>query len=377
MDKIKTIIVHHSGDNDGLMSGTIAYQMYKSEIKNGTVVLYGYDYQDRAKWMDDVESLLADDYTLYLQFIDITPSVEWLTSVKDYIADSFLKIQIFDHHEMRYNDIMDLKLPYIDYHFSTAWCGSKIYLDYWKEILGGNLLNNKNCSKVFASLVDEYETYVDAWDTWKFVNMRSKEHDILAFNETFGTVHDVESFNNLIHKRSIVSILRQGYYIIDFIIRNNLVSMFRNAMISTCELQGIKEVTNYPLLLIQGKPSYYAECFLKNAVNDTQFVVLYYNYDFKNNSVNVSIRNSVKGTFDCAELARKFVSNGGGHRDAAGCTMTVDDFNKLINVGIIESQKVESQKILEKLPVSGFDSEIIQGMLMYKNLNDMLVQNLD
>lgn len=375
MDK-KIFVIHHNGDNDGLMSGTIAYQNYRKEIEEGSVVLRGYDYELHADWMDEVRDLVDEGKQVLLQFVDITPAVEWFELNRNEINDGLIEIQIFDHHEKRYNDIISLKLP-IDYHFSVEWCGSKIYLDWWKQQFNGNLANNKNVSKVFASFVDEYEKYVDAWDTWKFVQMRGKEHDILAFNETLMTVHDVESFNNVLMKRSLSSILRQGYYIIDFKIRNNIPGMLKNAMVCDLKLEELKDITNLPILLIQGSPSYYSEIFIKEVLKDKKFLILFYNMDYKNDVVHLSVRNSVKGSFDCAEIAYRFNSNGGGHRDAAGTDVEVSYFLAILQQAMEQSMLPENKKLIEELPVAGMDAKIIQDFLLYKNLNEYGVKSLD
>ena len=361
--KDKLVIVHHDGDNDGLMGGTLATVRYKKMLEKDEALIFGYDYQPEHEWMNTVNRLL-EDTTVTMEFIDISPYLPWLETMKTYLEDGLLKIKLYDHHKLKHDDIMALQLPNITSYFDDEFCGSMIYYNAWVKDSGGNLMNNRGMNYVFASIINHYVKLVDAWDTWKFVNLPGEEQTILAFNETFMLTKTVSEFYNMMMDHSYVEIINRGMVIVDYQIRNVIPSMLKNSMITSTSIDGIEEHTQLPVLMIQGKPSYYAEQFLNETFKDKKFVVLYYNMNFTTGEVKLSLRNTVKGTFDCAKLARSFDPNGGGHADAAGCTMTFKEFMPLINNAITDSEELSNKKLLEELPVKGFDSKIIKRLMI-------------
>lgn len=361
--KNKLIIVHHDGDNDGLMGGTLATVRHAKSLDKGDALIFGYDYQPEHEWMNTVNTLLEDS-EVRMEFIDISPYIPWLETVRQYLEDGLLKIHVYDHHALKHDDIMSLQLSNVTYTFDNKICGSRIYYESWLKDSGGDLMNNPGMNPVFASIVGQYVELVDAWDTWKFVNMAGQERVILAFNETFMLTKTVAEFYSMMMDKSYVEIINRGMVIIDYTIRQVIPRMFKNSMISNTSIDGIEEHTNLPVLLVQGKPSYYAEQFINETFRDKRYVVLYYGMNFVEGTVGISLRNTVKGTFDCAKLARSFDPNGGGHADAAGCTMTLSEFMPLINNAIEDASNPTNVKLIENLPIKGFDSKIIQDMLI-------------
>lgn len=329
MENLKNIIiVHHDGDNDGMMAGTIAYNMYAEEIKNEFVKLYGYNYQPEGEFMSEVET--ENPTNKLFQFIDITPSLDWLESIKDELEAGTIEIQIFDHHELKYKDILELKLPNIEYHYDSEYCGSYIYLRHWKEMLNDNLLNNDNVSMLFDAKIQQYVDMVDCYDTWKFVKLSHGKERVLAFNEFFDMRTSVEEFSDAILMYSLNDVIEEGKIIIEYKIKKEIPRQIKNTILSSNYSQN-----SHPLLLVPGSSSFYSQKIMNEWFSGHILGIIYYNIDLKTKQVFLSLRSNIPNTIDCAKLARTFNPSGGGHKEAAGCSIGLDDFMTTFQIGTV------------------------------------------
>lgn len=318
MKNLKNIIVvHHSADQDGLMSGTIALNMYKQQVKDGFVKLYGYNYQEKHDFMREVAPVETNKL---FQFIDVTPTIDWLESVRPEIEAGTIEIQIFDHHQQKYDDIEALKLN-IEYHFSQEWCGAKIYLNHWIEILNGNLLNNDNVSQFFDAKIRKYVDMVDCYDTWKFVQKTNYMVD-LYFHESFASCKTVEDFDSMMMFLSMDEIINQGIILWRARVNKDVPYQIGGA-------KYVEYPIGHPAILIQGEPTFEIQEFLKQKFLGKILLFIFYNFKLKENKFNLSLRSNTPHTINCSQYARELNPTGGGHYEAAGCFVSTNDFLRL------------------------------------------------
>ena len=86
------------------------------------------------------------------------------------------------------------------------------------------------------------------------------------------------------------------------------------------------------------------------------------NINFNEGIVKLSIRASVPGTFDCAKVARQFDPNGGGHRDAAGASLSIGQFFEILSRSVKDSLEMNNKKLLTDLPNLGFENPLIKEL---------------
>jgi hypothetical protein len=147
----KMLVVYHSADMDGLMSGAIA-KMAMNIIRSELLLdvdFAGYNYgidPQKDKWLD-FEKNGYDHY----QFIDITPPLAWLEGISDLInvrneVVSWVPvIHMFDHHKGVLDNFMESESAYrllggeglypcvLRYFFSGVESGAMIYLNSLTE----------------------------------------------------------------------------------------------------------------------------------------------------------------------------------------------------------------------------------------------------
>lgn len=320
------IVVHHNWDNDGFMSGVIALNMYRAEVQSGFVKLYGYGYEESHPFMEEVSQ--SGNTNKLFQFIDVTPTCDWLLSIKEELTNGTISVQIFDHHQLKYEDIQNLQLPGIDYHFDNGFCGAYIYYNHWKQLLNGNLLNNDNVSTLFDAKIHFYIEHIDAYDTWKFNQYEStiKKNEVLAFNEFFSLHQSVTAFDMAMLTNPIQEIIKKGMVIVEYKTKKEVPSQLKKAFLT--KVQYVSDV-KFPLLMVSGSSSYFSQKVLNEHFAGHLMGIIYYNIDLKKKEVSLSIRSNIPNTIDCAVVARKFNPTGGGHKEAAGCTLPLDTFFEL------------------------------------------------
>jgi hypothetical protein len=172
------LIVHHSTDMDGLISGAFALQAMKilrSEFRlNVKVVGYNYGKDTKVDEWLDTNQVRYDHY----QFIDVTPPLEWIEKVSDSIlTDTYgdnsgwnPMIELFDHHKGVYDKIVEsdrclalMGLDYGDrlamqYYYSPNECGALIYLNsltsnkFWLDNLVSRLTNEESINKAIRQI---------------------------------------------------------------------------------------------------------------------------------------------------------------------------------------------------------------------------------
>lgn len=313
-------VVHHNADPDGIMSATLAKYLYRKDNlmflglpRQTTIEFCGYNYETKAAWMN-----LADIVQYKFVFIDITPTIEWLESVKERIADKTVSVQIFDHHHLKYNDILETHIP-VEYHFSDRWCGSKIFYDWIHYTLcnGDEQTERQIYNDIAYYRIHSFVTYVDLYDTWKFVNENTydetKRKEIIAVNEFLNAFVPDETFRKVMLHYDWETILKTGKVLLHKK-DTDCLNQIRNMFIGD------------GMIVITGSSSYMIQEAIQKCTDKPMLLLFVTKKDIFSNEINLSLRSAVPNTIDCAVEARKFNPTGGGHKEAAGCTVDVEKF---------------------------------------------------
>lgn len=313
-------VVHHNADPDGIMSATLAKYLYRRDNlqflglpRNTTIEFCGYNYETESPWMN-----VEDTVEYKFVFIDITPTVEWLESVKERIADKTVSVQIFDHHHLKYNDILETHIP-VEYHFSDRWCGSKIFYDWIHYTLcnGDEQTERQIYNDIAYYRIYSFVTYVDLYDTWKFVNENtydeSKRKEIIAVNEFLNAFVPDETFRKVMLHYDWETILKTGKVLL-------------HKKDADCLNQIRNMIIGDGMFIITGSSSYMIQEAIQKCTDKPMLLLFATKKDIFSNEINLLLRSAVPNTIDCAVEARKFNPTGGGHKEAAGCTVDVEKF---------------------------------------------------
>lgn len=326
-------VVHHNADPDGIMSATLAKYLYRRDNlqflglpRNTTIEFCGYNYETESPWMN-----VADTVEYKFVFIDITPTVEWLESVKERIADKTVSVQIFDHHHLKYNDILETHIP-VEYHFSDRWCGSKIFYDWIHYTLcnGDEQTERQIYNDIAYYRIHSFVTYVDLYDTWKFVNENtydeSKRKEIIAVNEFLNAFVPDETFRKVMLHYDWETILKTGKVLL-------------HKKDAECLNQIRNMIIGDGMFIITGSSSYMIQEAIQKCTDKPMLLLFATKKDIFSNEINLSLRSAVPNTIDCAVEARKFNPTGGGHKEAAGCTVDVEKFKTTLEQAKVFQQE--------------------------------------
>lgn len=329
---MKVAIIHHNGDMDGLMSGTLAKLTWETiQNFNSEVVynIFGYNYgknPDEDVWLD----YLSNEYDYY-QFIDVTPPITWLTAMS--VRKS--TIHIFDHHKPVFEQIQTLPIARNNnesfiYYFNENYCG--VYI-YWLELLSkinfidDSLLTNKenilNNLRKFIDTTFYYELIklVDQYDTWKWQNNENAINwNALYVNEFFLNYKTIDEFYQICFGNIKLS---------NIIDKGETISEIKSQIAKNTK-HFLATINNYQMCIINDKASIYHINNVKSLYPDVVGIIFYKDLNLLFSTINLSVR-QIDKTFDCNEFVKSISTNGGGHQGAAGCQIMIGNFLNLIN----------------------------------------------
>lgn len=395
---VKNLTIYHDADMDGVTSGILALKLRELVLINKSIVVHedalswdiiGYDYGKDSNidtWLNLIDSngeLLYDN----IQFIDITPPLEFITKAIPYMNENKLNIHIFDHHENAFNSIIEelnkneflINInPSFSYFFDPNFSGAYIFKYFilnnndWIFKLFGFYFNyvmfeSKNIfiefyKKTIHKHVDEFaqikntfdieiqkafnnehiNKFVDnvsTYDTWKWYE--SKDEKIpLALNEAFMQTWKSEVNEDLLMMVKKFFVLSDhGYtfspYIFNTLLHTgyDIVDYKQNESFST--KHELVTFFDKKLAIINNRANFYDSENIKELYPNGDVVgVLYCNPEYVFDSIKLSIR-IIDDKTDGNELMKLITeNNGGGHKFAAGGKTKLTRF-----LYLIENQK--------------------------------------
>lgn len=343
--KTKTLVIYHDFDLDGWCCRYLLEKIY-----SGDAIYEGYNYGNPAL---DGKKLASEDWWLKLNcddyiFADITPTDYFIDKIIESNKNGIKKnIYIFDHHISRYNSIMEKYGEYINtsddciikYYFDNNYSGCKIIqnciyntfikkMDYNKYPRFPEQFYSEYSKYYFSSIrCIQLINIIDSYDTWKFDSLEDKQEklNILGIiNYLYSIINNYIKFKIEIDKlsdstKSILEYCETGKSII------NQIKIENNKLIL---LGRIQEINDNNFYLVGTYPNY----FLGNQIQKSFDVDGYIGYqiDLKSNNVKLSIRTF--NDVDASEVAKFFDQNGGGHKKAAGATISIERFFEFLTI---------------------------------------------
>lgn len=367
---MKIAVIFHSGDMDGLTSGALAtrtFDLLKSNFPDLSLdyEIIGYNYGKNPEedlWLD-----FNKGFYDYYQFIDITPPIEWLKTMKPLIESNKVKIEIFDHHKPVYNEIQKLEITsgIFHYYFDENYSGAYIYYvnllmpKPWYYILVHDLFGATSIidkfsikkryrdflillkSRIDTNYLFDIVKLVDSYDTWKWKNNEKQNYDALALNEYFLQHKDVKSYYEILFNQNfdISLMLTYGWTMIKINMRlaserkhfffnwkyKNQNFIIINSKANVYDIDVVNEIKTEALNQELGQilnPEL-------EQYSNIKAILFYNNIDFSSNKINFGVR-QIDKEFDCNDFIKEFTNgNGGGHQAASGGQMCLTDFIKL------------------------------------------------
>jgi oligoribonuclease NrnB/cAMP/cGMP phosphodiesterase (DHH superfamily) len=313
---MKTLIVYHSADWDGYVSGAIAL------MANQGAQLFGWTYNRPAPRTDGYEKIILVDLT-----IQERGSYSWMYDNAD-------RLVWIDHHmdavQQVESGIQQAGIKKID-GLRKEGIGACVLT--WEYFFGGEVPPH-------VALCGTYDVfrkdgaYADWNDAWAYQ---------LALNNITKWESGVDnSLNNIklaiqfINENSEETLKRIEFgKTLETKRYEDEVVRFQKAKFG--EINGVKICT----LIDDGQPAVLMKSNMDNHTADVFF--LRSAKPSPDGKYRVSIRVPEKSNIDANMIAKKY--NGGGHKKAAGCRMSEEEFNNLLMGGINESKQKKTIKI--------------------------------
>lgn len=345
----KIIIVYHHNCLDGTAGAWVLkhYFQYVKHINISNIYLIGQQPQclNLYEYFGQRNITFNNENRYQIIFVDICPTIDIIRQlITDNIDYNFNnRIEIYDHHETNKNIFIDYReeiSQYIKYVFDMNKSGCQIAWDNF-----------------YDSPRPLFIDYIGEGDLWKFSNKTSKlSYNVLMHN--FKNIDKLEDLYQLGDDYFTNRESQNGFYktylereiIIDEYKQSKIKEYCNNAKqslftVPRMTIQGqvvenktfnvwIVQCSDYELVSDIGNKI----CFKKMVINNSDnsiinmvlpdFGIIIKSIDMTGDNIkyNISLRsnNIVKPDINVASICNSF--RGGGHPQAAGCTLTHNEF---------------------------------------------------
>ena len=306
---MNTIIIYHRVDWDGYTSAAIALKA------NPNAKLFGWNYNDPIPNVDDYDKVILVDLT-----ISENGNYTWM-------FENAKKLIWIDHHGFAIN------YPGLENISGLRRDGVGACILTWEYFFSNKLpLHVALCGTYDTFLKDgSYVDWEDAWAYQLALNKITKWES--GVDNSLNNVKLAMQFINENNEETLKRIefgktLETKRY-------EDEVVRFQKAKFG--EINGVKICT----LIDDGQPAVLMKSNMDNHTADVFF--LRSAKPSPDGKYRVSIRVPEKSNIDANMIAKKY--NGGGHKKAAGCRMSEEEFNNLLMGGINESKQKKTIKI--------------------------------
>lgn len=344
----KYLIIYHKEDNDGVFSGAIIYDYLKTELKvdDAQIKLFGSEYNELANFAksNNPEELHKEYNSIIMTDISFNDPL-YMKKLYDEFQDNFIWC---DHHA----PIIKASFEHNFYSCpgirntqkSAILCVYEFLYDNMNEIY--SQIDKKQHPKF-----PELFRILSGWDSWSyeregydFEYVRNINKGItIEFNLNINKILEVVHY--------IISIYQDKLVKLDIMYENDLINNMYNLGKSLNEYDDITMENiiknsgdkSWNIVLPnkdKGRPSYLQACaiFHQGATNSTMFKSL----KKTNISQGLVFKHSPNGNwvlsmyninddhwFHCGEFLKERY-NGGGHKGAAGCTLSQEQFINIL-----------------------------------------------
>lgn len=349
----KYLLIYHREDNDGVFSASIIYDylITKLGVNKDEIYLLGADYNFLAKWQADHKDLkkVHEEYARILMTDISFNDPKYMKQIYDEYNNDFIWC---DHHapiikassEYKFDNCPGIR----NTQKSAILCVYEFLYDPFN--VKYSLVNNSPYSNI--EVFPEYLRILSAWDSWSYeregyekdyarhVNKGTTIYFNLDINKVLPIVHDIISYYRDQHPDKSLLIDQQN-------IRNKMYDLGKS-------LNDYDDITMENIIKEsgdcswkvrfededRGRPLYHSACaiFHQGATNSIMFQSLKkkginHGLVFKHQSDGnwtMSMYNIDDNEWThCGDFLKERY-NGGGHKGAAGCTFTQDQFIEIL-----------------------------------------------
>lgn len=292
---LKTIVVYHHPCTDGLTAAAAAY------LKLGDSATYiKHSLERKRDYLDELLPLIADQNNL-IYFLDCAPIISELPLFGNN------KIIILDHHLSNQDD-------YTRY-MSENIIPDNISIRFDMEKSGAGMAWEHFHPKEFVPMMI---SYVQDRDLWKF-----KYESTKAFG--LGLMLVEESLKNY------AEIIADAYKVMDCVKNGAIIEKYVDKRIFNACKHNVKmrKFAGFNAIMINSTENVSDVGVKALEIYPTADFAAIYQHLPQENKYKVSLRSRKDTTMDVSQIASRY--NGGGHRNASACVMTVEQFMEIFN----------------------------------------------
>ena len=335
----KYLIIYHREDNDGVVSGALFYDYLTStlNIDKFEITLFGADYNLLAQFEKDhpIKTLKEEYENIIMTDISFNDG-KYMKKIYDEYND---KLFIWcDHHKPIIDESFSLgfadALGVRNTSKSAILCVYEYLYDAFNEHY-----NNKDVPELFRIL--------SAWDSWSYEREGYEFDYVKAINKAYTIKFNLNFDLIAAHVHNIIKYWNEGHKnIVDiksFLDYGEILNNYDDVV-----MEGIIQQSGDKTWQIavydedKGRPLYIKACaiFHQGATNSTMFkslkktdkdiqLGLVFKHSPNRNWVLSMYNINDDYWFHCGEFLKQNY-NGGGHKGAAGCTLTQEQFIKIL-----------------------------------------------
>lgn len=343
----KYLLIYHKEDNDGVFSGALFYDYLLSTIKvdKNDIVLFGADYNNLESWAknhSDIEELKNQYENIIMT--DISFNEKYMKQLYDGYNNKFIWC---DHHkpiiDASFKNKFDDCLGIRNTNKSAILCVYEYLYDAFNEVY--STINKKPVDN-FPELL----RILSGWDSWSYEREGYDFEYVRNVNKAVTVKYNLD-FDKILE---LVKMIRETYSEANVSIIYFFEELIQELYKFGKQLNEYDDITMENIIKIsgdcswqvmfmdkdKGRPLYHKACaiFHQGATNSTMFKCL------KNKGINHGLvfKHSSNGNWTmsmyniddnewthCGEFLKEKYG-GGGHKGAAGCTFTQDQFIEIL-----------------------------------------------
>lgn len=322
----KYLIIYHKEDNDGLFSGAIAYNYLKHEFTlETTIELFGASYNDLLNITDEWLITWKDIYNGIIM-VDISFDSKRMKQLYEDFGNNFVWI---DHHAPIIKESYEKKFDE---------CVGIRQTDRSALLLTYKYLYDPFDEKYNNKKVNELLRILSAYDSWTYEKEGYTLDYVMAINKAVTYTYDldfdkcVDICYKMLYTDTITSKDIDGFYNIGSSLINYDKLSYKNLIQNNGDFNWVVESPKNEFnnrsacaLFIQGPSSSIMFETCKDIVDNG--IIFKRNPD---TTWTISLYNTKnEDDFHCGEYLKKKYK-GGGHKGAAGCTISEKKFLKIL-----------------------------------------------
>jgi len=235
-------------------------------------------------------------------FVDLCPNKEYLET----LVTVAKHITILDHHITAYKNLENVSYPNLNYIFDNNKCGCMITWNYFS-----------------SDPIPWFLAYIGDRDLWKWELLNSKEINTTLYEDDHTNFKGLSKLFDENLNPSLSNFYNSSIFN-SFVERGKILCEIKDKQMKTCMKTAIPcKFENYNIWLFTSSPDILSDVgnrlMAKTFKNgSTPNFTVCWRYNVQTHEYYISMR-STSDSVDVSEICKKI--GGGGHRNAAGCTL--------------------------------------------------------